>query len=107
MMLELINEHMEHMSDVEKQAYVASHKTSLTSWIDVSAFEFFVAIFAGTIFDNLLFDPSVCIDSVYRTVAVMAAIIGVVWIVFRKTSLKHRFYHEIITMVENSLGGNS
>ncbi len=103
LMYELINEHFDNLSTEQKMGYISSRKTTFAYLGDCSALEFFVTFFASVFTSAIISSTDANIPARDKLgIIVVSAVLAII-VVFVKSALKPKFYHEIITTVENHL----
>lgn len=101
LMYELIGEHLVEMDDVHKQGYISSKKNNYLCLGDSSALKFFLT-FLISVFSSALVS-GINIEAIDKILVLGSVILMAMMVVLIKSSLKPKFYHEIISTVEKKL----
>ena len=103
LMYDLINEHFKNLSDEHKLGYISSKKTTFAYLEDSSAIEFFVTFFSSVVTSYIISSTNVNISFINKFEAIAIPFFLAIIVVFIKSSLKPKFYYEIITTMENNI----
>ena len=103
LMYELIKEHFDDLSDEQKLGYISSRKTTFAYLGDSAALEFFATFFVSVFTSAVISSTDTSITALEKLSVIIIPVLLATIIVFIKSALKPKFYHEIITTVENKI----